>query len=133
MPATIVSASSFSTVDEQPARALRHVPTDEQHADRQDRAEAEGEPPADRRVHQRGIQQRQGEQRTAGGAQPEGAVDHHVDPTAVVLGDQLVDRGVDRRVLTADARPGEEPADEVPGGVHREGGQHRGHGVEHQA
>ena len=36
----------LATVDEQPARALRHIAPDEQDADGQHRTEAEGQPPA---------------------------------------------------------------------------------------
>jgi hypothetical protein len=76
------------------------------------------------------VEQRDREQRTAGGADPEGAVDRDVHATAVLLGDQLVDGGVDGGVLTADAGAGEEPAREVPGRVHRERREHGGHGVD---
>ena len=74
-------------------------------------------PNASRQPHSAGdrrVEQRDGEQRTGGGADPERAVDGDVGATAVLLGDQLVDRGVDGGVLPADAGAGEEPAGEVP-------------------
>ena len=46
-------------VDEQPARALRHVPAHEQDGEAEDRAEAEGEPPAEVRGEDRGVEQQQ--------------------------------------------------------------------------
>ena len=49
-----------------------------------------------------------------GGSHPKGAVDDQVDATAGSSRNQLVDRGVDRRVLAADAGAGEEPHGEEP-------------------
>src|SRR5699024_9014102 len=55
-----------------------------------------------------------------------------VDPAPHLRGDELVDRGVDRRVLAADPGAGEETAEEeVPGGE-GEGGGDRRHEVEHE-
>jgi hypothetical protein len=56
-----------------------------------------------------------------------------VDPAAVLGRDQFVDRGVHRRILPADARPGQEPAGGIPHGVGGEPGQHGGDDVKHQS
>ena len=98
----------LAAVDEQPARALRHVAADQQDPDGQDRAEAEGQPPAPLGVDDGRVQERDGQQRADGRADPERSVDADVDPAAVLRRDQLVDGGVDRGVLTADAEPGDE-------------------------
>ncbi len=100
----------LAAVDEQPARALGHVPAHEQDADAEDRAEAEGEAPAqvDREdVHEQHVGAERAERR----AEPVGAVDDQVDAAAHARRDQLVDGGVDRGVLAADAGSGEEAAD----------------------
>ena len=52
-----------AAVDEQPARALRHVAAHEQDADAEDRAEPEGEAPADVGGEQRLVEQHEREQR----------------------------------------------------------------------
>ena len=44
-------------VDEEPARALGHVAADEQDADAEHGADPEGEPPADVRGEERGVEQ----------------------------------------------------------------------------
>jgi hypothetical protein len=68
----------------------------------------------------------------ARGADPVAAVDDQVDPAAHPGRDQLVDRGVDRRVLAADPGAGEEAGGvEVPGGE-GEGGRHGGRDVDGQ-
>ena len=84
------------------------------------RADAEAEAPAD--VDRRS---RLGFSRTIEASAPTAAptqyaaVDRQVDPAPHPRRDQLVDRRVDRRVLAADPRAGEEPEDgeapEVPG------------------
>ena len=107
-------AFTFSTVDEQPARALRHIAADEEHGYGKDRTKTERQPPTDRGIDKRRVQQRDGEQCSTDRADPERAVDHNVHSTPVVRGDQLVDRGVDGRVLTADPGPSQEPACEIP-------------------
>ena len=120
----------LAAVDEQPARALGHVAAHEQDGQAHDRAEPEGQPPAE-------VDARRGSRRAArrtaragGGAEPEGAVDREVDPAARARGDQLVDRGVDRRVLAADAQAGEEAEDPEGGGAPRERGRDRGDQVD---
>ena len=107
-------AFTFSTVDEQPAWALRHIAADQQHGYGKDGTKTERQPPTNRGIDERRVQQRDGEQCTADGAYPERAVDHNVHSPPVVRGDQLVDRGVDGRVLTADPRTSQEPACDLP-------------------
>ena len=114
----------LAAVDEQPPRALGHVPPHDQDADGEDRAEAEGEPPAPGRVDDRRVEQRDREQRAGRRPDPERAVDRDVDATAVLRRDQLVDGRVDGGVLAADAHAGQEPRAEVPQRRHRERRQH---------
>jgi len=117
-------------MDEEPARALRDVPADEKDPDPERGADAEGQTPSEVGREQRGVEERDREQRAAGRAEPVAAVDDQVDPTPDPGRDQLVDRRVDRRVLAADARAGEEAGRvEVPGGE-REGGGDRGQDVD---
>jgi hypothetical protein len=112
-----------AAVDEEPAGALGDVRADDQDADAEHGADQEGEPPAEVRREDRGVEQRHREQRADRGADPVGAVDHQVDAAAHPGRDQLVDRRVDRRVLAADPHPGEEAAsEEVPGGPGEAGG-----------
>jgi hypothetical protein len=70
----------FPTVDEQPTRALRHMPAHEQHSESEDCAQTERQPPANRRIDERRVQQRDGQQCPANGAYPERTVDHYVHP-----------------------------------------------------
>ena len=60
-----------------------------------------------------------------GRADPERPVDGDVDAAPVLGGDQLVDRGVDRGVLAADAGTGDGRGRRSTTRVHRERGQHR--------
>ena len=117
-------------VDEEPAGALGHVAAHQQDADSEQRADPEGEAPADVGGEQRGVEQDDRGERAAGGPDPVAAVDDQVDAPAHAGGDQLVDRRVDRRVLAADAGAGEESCRvEVPGGE-GEGGRHGGGDVD---
>ena len=100
-------------VRHQPARALRDVPAQVDDHQAHHRTDQEAEPPAP----VIGSDVSSSKTRFADGADqragPIGAVDRDVDPAAVLGRDQLVDRRVDRGVLTADAHPGHEP--EEPG------------------
>jgi hypothetical protein len=94
----------LTAMDEQPRGALgtflrtNRMPTGEHGAER------EGKPPGQFLVaHDRGVEQRDGDERARHGPHPEGAVDGDVDATPILGRDQLVDRGVDRGVLPADA------------------------------
>ncbi len=119
-----------AAVDELPARALRDVPPDQQDDQAEDDAEGEAEPPAEVLGEDVGVQHHDGQQGAADRAEPVAAVDDQVDPAAVLGGDQLVDRGVDGRVLAADAEAGEEAEEEEPPGLEGEGGQRRGRQVD---
>jgi hypothetical protein len=122
----------LAPVDEQPSGRLGDVATHEQDGDAEHRTETERDPPAEvlrevvlvEEVHR----QRRAERR----AQPEGPVDDEVDAATEPGRDQLVDRGVDGCVLTADARAREEAADVEEHRVHREGGRNRRRQVDHQ-
>lgn len=94
-----------AAVDEQPARALGHVAAHEQDADPEQRPDRERQPPADVAGEEVGVEQEERADGAERRAQPVGAVDDQVHPPAHARGDQLVDGGVDRRVLAADAGP----------------------------
>jgi hypothetical protein len=119
-------------VDEHPAGALGDVAPDEQDAQAEDSAEAEGEAPAQVGGEQILVQQQQRQGGPEHRPEPERAVDDQVHPAAQPGRDELVHGRVDGRVLPADAGPGEEPAgvevERVPG----EGGGHGGHQVHGQ-
>ena len=66
---------------------------------------------------------RNGQQSATGRADPVAAVDRPGRSGRGAAGDQLVDRGVDRCVLTADAEPGQEPEQEEPPGGEGERGR----------
>ena len=88
-------------VHDLPARALRQVAPDEDDHQREHRADQERDPPA---PHGGDVVERHDcHDGAEEGAGPVGAVDGEVHPAAVLGGDHLVDRRVDRRVLTADA------------------------------
>ena len=70
------------------------------------------------------------EQRADRRAEPPRAVDREVDPPAHARRDQLVDRGVDRRVLAADPGAGEEAEEEEAPGAPGERGRDRRDEVE---
>jgi hypothetical protein len=132
MPSTIRSASSSRPWDEQPPRALRHVPAHEQDPEPEQRAHGERQAPAEVAGEHGGVQEPQRGDAADRRADPVAAVDRDVDLTAVARRDQLVDGGVDRRVLTADSGAGEEAAEvEVPG-RERERGADRRQDVERQ-
>ena len=117
-------------VDEQPAGALRHMPPDGQDGDGQDHAEGEADPPADVLRQPGGVQQGDRSRRPGGRTDPVRAVDDKVNPAPGAGRDQLVDGRVDRRVLTADPGPGEEPSGEEEPRAERRPGGRRGHQVQ---
>src|SRR5206468_1970409 len=92
-----------ATVGEKPARALGDEPADREDAQREDRADQEAEPPADRFSDV--VQELVGEKGRQRRPEPPAAVDRESDAAANPGRNQLVDRGVDRRVLPADAGP----------------------------
>jgi hypothetical protein len=93
-------------VGQQPARALRHVPPDQHDRDADRRAERERDAPAELGPEDARIEEREAQDGAERRAEPEAAVDREVDATAHARRDQLVDRGVDRPVLAADAEAG---------------------------
>jgi hypothetical protein len=119
-------------VREQPARALRHVPAHQQDRHRQHGAHQEADPPAVLRPEHARIQQHQAQHRAQAGPNPEAAVDREVHPSAHAGRDQLVDGGVDGRVLAADADAGDEAAQREAGEAGAERGGHRGRHVDQQ-
>jgi len=110
--------------------ALGDVAPDEEDEDAEHRADPKGQTPADVDREDRRAQEQQRGQRARGGPDPVGPVDEQVHPPADPGGDELVDRGVDRRVLAPDARARDRAGEEeVPG---REGERpgHRGGDVD---
>jgi hypothetical protein len=93
-------------VDEHPAGALGDVAPHQQDAEAEDRAKAEGQPPAQVGGEQVLVQQQQRQGGPERRPEPERAVDDQVDPAAEAGRDELVDGRVDGRVLAADAGPG---------------------------
>src|SRR5882757_158682 len=102
----------------QPSRAFRHEAAEQQDAEAEDGADAETEPPADIRGEQALVEQERNSKRSCRCAKPETTVDDEVDTTAILRWNELIDRGIDRRVLAADAEPGDHPenreAPEIP-------------------
>ena len=97
-----------------------------------DRAEREREPPADVGVEQVGVQQDRRDGGAERRAEPVAAVDRKVHEAAHTRRDQLVDGGVDRRVLAADPEAGEEAADREEQEAARESGCDRRHEVDRE-
>ena len=103
----------------QPAWAFRNPQPHDQDHEAERSADEERDAPSQVGREDRGIEQHD---RTGGPerrAHPEAAVDDEVGPAAHARRDELLDRGVDGRVLAADAGPGEEAeqaiAPEIPG------------------
>ncbi len=119
-------------VGDHPPRALRDVPPQVDDAQTEDRAEEEGDPPADALSDDLRVEQPVAGEGTDTGTEPVRPVDGQVDPAAVLAGDELVDRRVDRRVLTTDARAGDEAQHEEDPHVRGEGRQTRGDEVDRQ-
>ena len=111
----------------QPARAFRDPPAQREDAEAEHRADPEGGPPAPIGRQQAGLQQHDRTQRPQRRPEPEAAVDRQIGAAAKARRDQLLDRGIDRGILAADAGAGQHPkyreAPEVPG---QRGGRGRG-------
>ena len=114
-------------VGHQPARALGDPGAQKEDHEPEEGAEPEGDAPARIRSEQGGIEH---DERGAGPehrAEPEAAVDDEIGPAPGPGRDQLLDGRVDRRVLAADARAGEEAeeaeAPQVPGQAGGGGGR----------
>src|SRR5690606_34349944 len=121
-----------TAVDQQPARALRDVPADQEDHQGEDGAQPEGEPPAEVGREDRRVERDDRQQGPADRAQPVAAVDEQAHAPPVVGGDQLVDGGVDGRVLAPDAEAGQEAEEEEPPGVEGERGQGGGAQVDRE-
>jgi len=94
-------------VHDLPARGLREVTPYEDDDEREHRAHEVGDPPAPSRLDV--VERPQRDDRAEDGARPVRSVDREVDPAAVLGRDHLVDRGVDRGVLAADAHARDNP------------------------
>jgi hypothetical protein len=94
------------------------VPPHEQDRHGQHRAECERDTPADVFGKPAWLEQHDAQAGAGRGAEPEAAVDREIDEAAHARGDQLVDRRVDSRVLSADAEARQKPTErerpEVP-------------------
>lgn len=109
-----------SAVGDQPSRALGDVAPDEQHSDAEDAPEGERYAPAVELVHYVLVEDQDAER----------AAQHRPDPVRAADGErylppkarryELVHRGVDGRILPADARSGHEPAEDEEEEVGRE-------------
>jgi hypothetical protein len=96
-----------AAVGHQPPRAFGEGASDDDHDEREQRAHEERQAPAD--IDGERVQEDQRCERADDGAGPVGAVDPDVDAPAVLRRHHLVDRGVDRRVLAADAHARDQP------------------------
>ena len=102
-----LSGLADAAVEEQPARALGEVAADEEHRQAKERAQAKREPPADRVGDDARVEQHQRRGGADRGAEPVGAVEGEIGAAAHPGGDELVDGGVHRGALAADAHPGD--------------------------
>jgi hypothetical protein len=106
-------------------RGLGHVAAHEHDRQAHDRAQAEGQAPAEIDREEAGVEQRERQRGARGGPEPVGPIDGEIDPPARPGGDELVDGRVDRRVLAADSQAGERPEDPERRGAPRERGRDR--------
>ena len=95
--------------------------------------EAEAQPPAEVAAGHAGIEQQHRGHRAQRGADPEGAVDRQVDPAAKARRGEFLDGRVDRRVLAADARAGEETEQQEAGRVPGQRRRRRGADVDRES
>src|SRR5207237_2820897 len=117
-------------VRHEPARALRQPQAHEQDDEAEERADEEGDPPAEVRAKMRGIEKYDGPGRADRRADPEAAVDDEVGPAANARRDQFLDGRVDGRVLATDAGTGQEPEQAVAPDAPRECGRGGRHEIE---
>lgn len=89
----------------------------------QNDAEGERQPPADILGEDVGIEGEDRQESTTHRTQPVTAIDDQVDAAPEPAGDQLVDGGVDGRVLAADTEPGQEAEEEEPPDGEGDGGE----------
>ena len=109
----------------QPARTFGQIAPYEQNRNRQYGAERERDPPTHIGAETTGLEQNDTQSGAPRGADPKAAVDRKVDEAAYARRDQLVDCGVDRCVLAADAESGEKPAKHERLEVERRGREQR--------
>src|SRR5687767_8316210 len=117
-------------VDREPAWALRNEAAREEHRETERCADREPDTPADVDRENRRVEQHDGCRRTRHGAEPEASVDDEVHATAYARRNELVDRGIDRRVLAADAEAGERAEKTQRQEIRRERSEHRAREVD---
>src|SRR3984957_2995358 len=114
---------------DQPPGAFRHKAAQQQDAEAEAGADPKPEPPADIGGEQALIEQERNSKRSCRCAEPETTVDDEVDATAILRWNKLIDRGIDRRVLAANAKPGDHPKNsEAPEIPSKRTQQHAGEG-----
>ncbi len=118
------------SVRDQPARALRYPEAHEEDDEAENGADEKRHAPARIGCEQRGIEQDDRARRSDRRSDPEASVDDEIGPSAIARGNELLDGRVDRRVLAADARAGEEAERGEAPNVPREGGRRRRHQVD---
>ena len=109
----------------QPARAFRNVAAQQQHAEAEGGADPESDPPAEIGRQPARLQKGHGAERAEGGTEPKAAVDREIGAPAKPRRHQFLDRRVDRRILAADARPGQQPEQRKAREIPRERGRRR--------
>ncbi len=102
----------LAAVRHEPARTLRNAAPQEDDDDSEQGPQEEAEAPSPAVGEDVRVEEEQVRRRSERSARPVRAVDGDVDATAVVRGDQFVDRRVDCRVLAPDAGTGDESEDE---------------------
>ena len=95
-----------AAVGQQPPGALGQGAGDDDDDQREHRSHEERQPPAD--VHGEGVEEDERGERAEDRPGPVGAVDPDVDAAPVLRRHHLVDRRVDRRVLSTDAHAGDQ-------------------------
>ncbi len=98
----------LAAAQHEPARTLRNAQAKKQNTSAEHGAGREGDAPAHVGSDAVAAEEVHGGERPAHRAQPEGAVDDQVDGAAHASRDKLIDGGVDRRVLPANAEAGDE-------------------------
>ena len=103
----------------EPAGTFRDEPPDEHDAYPKDGSQSEAQTPSQMFRNEKRVQQDNGEKRAACRAKPPTAVDRQVDLSAPTGRDEFVDSGIDRCILSTDARAGQEAEEhetpQVPG------------------
>src|SRR5580704_288262 len=109
----------YPAVRKEPARTLGNESAKINDRDADDRTDAETEAPSEPVRNDSGIQDHERRRRSHRSSQPETAIDDQIDTAAQTRRDQLIDRGVDGGILTADSGSRDETKDgegrEIPG------------------